>query len=58
MDANALIYKYSMEDKRKVIQNIEIMEKRMSKGSIDVIQNNLVKDRVENIYEDGDLSVM
>jgi hypothetical protein len=58
MDANALIYKYSMEDKRKVIQNIEIMEKRMSKGSIDVIQNNLVKDRVENIYEDDDLSVM
>jgi hypothetical protein len=49
-----------MEDKRKGIQNLELMGKRLSKGSIDVARNNLVKERIDNlkIYEEDELSVM
>ncbi len=49
-----------MEDKRIGIQSLGLMEKRLSKVSIDVARNNLVKERNDNIkiYEEDELSVM
>jgi hypothetical protein len=50
-----------MEDKREVVQNLEIYKSRMSRNPSEIVQNNFVDldDKSESELEDGDnLSVM